>query len=219
MRAPFFVTAATGTADLLAAELAALGIEGREVQGGVACEGGLADAYRACLESRIGMRVLWQLARFPAADAEGLYSGVRDIDWAAQLGADGTLAVDFSGSLPGVTHTQFGAQRIKDAIVDQFRERTGTRPSVDRESPALQIAERLAKRGVRLAYHDPLVPSVTLKAADAPLQSVATPDAGDYDLVLVVVVHPGHDHGFLDDAEHVLDATYRTPGGRVRHAV
>ena len=63
IRAPFFVTAATATADLLAAELAALGIEGaREVQGGVACEGDLAAAYRACLESRIGLRVLWQLA-------------------------------------------------------------------------------------------------------------------------------------------------------------
>src|SRR5690606_18969422 len=59
MRAPFFVTAASGTADLLAAELAALGIGGaREVQGGVACEGELADAYRACLESRIALRVL-----------------------------------------------------------------------------------------------------------------------------------------------------------------
>ena len=78
MRAPFFVTAATGTADLLAAELVALGIEGaREVQGGVACEGDLADAYRACLESRLALRVLWQIARFPIADAQALYDGVR----------------------------------------------------------------------------------------------------------------------------------------------
>ena len=75
MRAPFFVTAAAGTADLLAAELAALGIEGaREVQGGVACEGDLAAAYRACLESRLALRVLWQIARFPVADAQALYA-------------------------------------------------------------------------------------------------------------------------------------------------
>jgi 23S rRNA (guanine2445-N2)-methyltransferase / 23S rRNA (guanine2069-N7)-methyltransferase len=152
MRAPFFVTAAGGTADLLAAELAALGIVGaREVQGGAACEGGLADAYRACLESRLGLRVLWQLARFPVADADALYAGVRAIDWAAHMDAGGTLAVDFSGSVPGITHTQFGAQRVKDAVVDQFRERTGTRPSVDRESPMLRINAHAARGGLTLA--------------------------------------------------------------------
>ena len=152
MRASFFVTAATGTADLLAAELAPLGIaEAREVQGGVACEGELASAYRACLESRIGMRVLWQVARFVVADAQALYDGVRGIDWAAHMDASGTLIVDFSGTVPGITHTQFGAQRVKDAIVDQFRERTGERPSVDRESPNLRINAHAARSAVTIA--------------------------------------------------------------------
>jgi 23S rRNA (guanine2445-N2)-methyltransferase / 23S rRNA (guanine2069-N7)-methyltransferase len=152
IRAPFFVTAATGTADLLAAELAALGITGaREVQGGVACEGELALAYRACLESRLALRVLWQLARFPVADANAMYAGVRAIDWAAHMDADGTRAVDFSGSVPGITHTQFGAQRVKDAVVDQFREATGTRPSVDRESPAVRINAHAARGAVTIA--------------------------------------------------------------------
>ncbi len=152
MRAPFFVTAATGTADLLAAELAALGIEGaREVQGGVACEGDLAAAYRACLESRIALRVLWQIARFPVAGPDALYAGVRETDWAVHMDASGTLAVDFSGAVPGITHTQFGAQRVKDAVVDQFRERAGTRPSVDRESPSLRINAHAARGALTLA--------------------------------------------------------------------
>ena len=152
IRAPFFVTAATATADLLAAELAALGIEGaREVQGGVACEDDLAAAYRACLESRIGLRVLWQLARFPADDASALYAGVRDIDWSAHMDASGTLIVDFSGVMPGITHTQFGAQRVKDAVVDQFRERTGARPSVDREMPTIRINVHAARGSVTIA--------------------------------------------------------------------
>ncbi len=151
-RAPFFVTAAAGTADLLAAELAALGIEGaREVQGGVACESSLADAYRACLESRLALRVLWEIARFPVADAGALYAGLREIDWSAHMDTDGTLAVDFSGSVPGITHTQFGAQRVKDAIVDQFRERTGTRPSVDRDSPMLRVNVHAARGAVTVA--------------------------------------------------------------------
>ena len=152
IRAPFFVTAASATADLLAAELAALGIEGaREVQGGVACEGDLAAAYRACLESRIGLRLLWQLARFPVADAQALYAGVRGIDWSLHMGATGTLIVDFSGAVPGITHTQFGAQRVKDAVVDQFREASGERPSVDRESPTLRINAHAARGAVTIA--------------------------------------------------------------------
>ncbi len=149
---PFFVTAAAGTADLLAAELAALGIEGaRETRGGVACESGLAAAYRACLECRLGLRVLWQVAHFPVADANALYAGVRGIDWGSHMDAGGTLAVDFSGSVPGVTHTQFGAQRVKDAIVDQFRERSGKRPSVDRDAPTLRINAHAAHGAVTIA--------------------------------------------------------------------
>jgi 23S rRNA (guanine2445-N2)-methyltransferase / 23S rRNA (guanine2069-N7)-methyltransferase len=152
IRAPVFITAATGTADLLAAEVAAFGFEGeREVQGGVAAETDLAGAYRACLGSRLALRVLWQLGRFPATDAEALYAGIRAIDWSAHLDADGTLAVDFSGSLAGVTHTQFGAQRVKDAIVDQFREATGRRPSVDRAAPWLRVNAHAARGAVTIA--------------------------------------------------------------------
>ena len=67
------------------------------------------------------------------------------------MDADGTLAVDFSGSVPGVTHTQFGAQRVKDAVVDQFRERTGTRPSVDRDAPTLRINVHASRGAVTVA--------------------------------------------------------------------
>ena len=121
------------------------------MQGGVACEGELAAAYRACLGSRLGLRVLWQIAHFPVADATDLYAGVRDDRLAAHLDVDGTLAVDFSGNVPGITHTQFGAQRVKDAIVDQFREATGTRPSVDRESPTVRINVHAARGALTLA--------------------------------------------------------------------
>jgi nucleotide sugar dehydrogenase len=94
------------------------------------------------------------------------------------------------------------------------------KPGVEdhRESPALQIAARLAERGAQVSYHDPLIASVDVAGA-GPLQSVTAPEADDYDLVLIAVVHPGHPYGFLADAEHVLDATYRTPGGQTRHAL
>jgi UDP-N-acetyl-D-mannosaminuronate dehydrogenase len=94
------------------------------------------------------------------------------------------------------------------------------KPGVEdyRESPALQIAARLVKRGAQVSYHDPLIPSVGVKGAGT-LTSVATPQADDADLVLVAVVHPGHSYDFLREAEHVLDATYKTPGGQVRHSL
>jgi UDP-N-acetyl-D-glucosamine dehydrogenase len=94
------------------------------------------------------------------------------------------------------------------------------KPGVEdhRESPALQIAARLAERGARVSYHDPLIASVDVRGAGT-LESVTAPHADDYDLVLIAVVHPGHSYAFLSDAEHVLDATYRTPGGRTRHAL
>ena len=79
-------------------------------------------------------------------------------------------------------------------------------------SPACQIAQQLAECGADVAYYDPLV-------EDAGPARDADPDPSAYDLMVVAVTHPGHDYGFLDGAQHVLDATYTTPGGRVRHAL
>ena len=136
----FFVTGAPGTTDLLAEELRALGIaDAREVYGGAEGQATLEQAYRVCLWSRVGLRALWRIAEFPVTNESELYSGVRGIDWSEHMGEKDTLAVDFSGSVQGIDHSQFGAQRVKDAIVDQFREKTGERPSVDRAAPTLRI--------------------------------------------------------------------------------
>jgi 23S rRNA (guanine2445-N2)-methyltransferase / 23S rRNA (guanine2069-N7)-methyltransferase len=147
-----FVTAATGTIDLLAAELVSFGIAGvREAPGGASCDASLAGAYRICLWSRLGLRVLWRLDDFPASTAEDLYAGLRRTDWSAHMAVGGTLAVDFAGAVAGITHSQFGAQRTKDAIVDQFRERTGERPSVDRQSPDLRVNVHAARGRITVA--------------------------------------------------------------------
>ncbi len=147
-----FVTAATGTADLLAAELTTFGVEGvREAAGGAAGEATLEQAYRICLWSRLGMRVLWRIDEFPVSNADELYAGLRRTDWSAHMDVGGTLAVDFAGAVPGITHTQFGAQRSKDAVVDQFRERSGERPSVDRQSPDLRLNVHAARGSVTVS--------------------------------------------------------------------
>src|ERR1700759_1105469 len=94
------------------------------------------------------------------------------------------------------------------------------KPGVEdyRESPACTITRHLADRGARVDYYDPLVESADIPGVGS-LISVAGPVAADYDVALIVTVHRGFDYGFLADCGDVLDATYRTPGGRRRHTV
>ncbi|WP_129775564.1 bifunctional 23S rRNA (guanine(2069)-N(7))-methyltransferase RlmK/23S rRNA (guanine(2445)-N(2))-methyltransferase RlmL [Peristeroidobacter soli] len=139
-----FVSCPPGVADLTAAELRDCGAtQTREFKLGVQAEGSLEVAYRACLWSRTASRVLLPLGTFPAATQEELYQGISSIDWQQHLNPTGTLAIDFGGSSSGITHTHFGALKTKDAIVDQFRERTGERPSVQLEQPDVRIDVRL----------------------------------------------------------------------------
>ncbi len=135
-----FATAPKGLEPLLAEELRNLDAAAVQIgRGGVAFQGTLATAYRACLWSRTANRILLPLAGFSAIDPDALYQGVYAIYWEQHLSPDGTLAVDFNGAGSQITNTQFGAQKVKDAIVDRLRERFGRRPSVERERPDLRI--------------------------------------------------------------------------------
>jgi 23S rRNA (guanine2445-N2)-methyltransferase / 23S rRNA (guanine2069-N7)-methyltransferase len=136
----FLASAPRGFADLLARELAACGaLQPRERSTGVAFAGTLESAYRACLWSRIANRVFLELAHFEARDADEFHAAVRRIDWAAHLGPATTLACDFSGRHPAITHTHFGALKLKDGIVDALRLATGTRPDVALERPGVRV--------------------------------------------------------------------------------
>ncbi len=148
----FFVTAPKGTEDLLAAELRACGIARPQPgAGGVAFSGDLESAYRVCLWSRVANRVLLSLARFAAPSPEKLYAGVRKLDWSEHLTADGSLAVDCFVRSSNITHSHYAALKVKDAVVDQFRERHGRRPSVDLERPDVRLNLYLFRNQARLA--------------------------------------------------------------------
>ncbi|MEJ2381536.1 MAG: bifunctional 23S rRNA (guanine(2069)-N(7))-methyltransferase RlmK/23S rRNA (guanine(2445)-N(2))-methyltransferase RlmL [Gammaproteobacteria bacterium] len=135
-----FATAPKGIASLLVDELRALGaLNVAETRAGAAFEGDQELAYRACLWLRTANRVLLPLARFAAASPEALYAGVQSVDWGGHMDAAGTLAVDFSTSGSRIRHSHFGALKVKDAIVDQFRDRCGQRPSVELQRPDLRI--------------------------------------------------------------------------------
>ncbi|MDZ4179273.1 MAG: THUMP domain-containing protein, partial [Coriobacteriia bacterium] len=136
----FFAPTAPGLEDLLAEELRALGADRvRAARAGVSFSGPLAIAYRACLWSRTASRVLMRLVEVPANSAEELYDKVRAIRWEEHVAADGSIAVDFTGARSPITHSHYGALKVKDAVVDRFRDRTGGRPDVETDAPDLRI--------------------------------------------------------------------------------
>ncbi len=136
----FLASVPRGLADLLAKELTAFGAsEMRERTTGVAFSGTLETAYRACLESRLANRVFLEIARFEAASAESFYASARALDWSQHLGPRTTLACDFSGKHPTITHSHFGALKLKDAIVDALREATGARPDIALDKPGVRV--------------------------------------------------------------------------------
>ncbi|WP_297811270.1 bifunctional 23S rRNA (guanine(2069)-N(7))-methyltransferase RlmK/23S rRNA (guanine(2445)-N(2))-methyltransferase RlmL [uncultured Methylophaga sp.] len=137
----FTVTAARGMLDLLADELRQLGLKKfKQEQGNIRFSGTLEDAYKVCLWSRVAIRVLMPIAHIAAETPEQLYEGVSAMPWEDHMEAeDGTLAVDFNSFRSKIKHSQFGAQKVKDAIVDRFRAATGLRPSVDLYQPDLRI--------------------------------------------------------------------------------
>lgn len=132
--APFelFATAGPGTEGALRDELRELRFRGvRADRGGVHFRGDLVEAGRACLESRIAVRVLVKLAELDAPDERALYDGVRSIDWDPWITPRHTIAVSAVARASRLFHTRYLAQKTKDAVVDQLRDRHGARPSVD----------------------------------------------------------------------------------------
>lgn len=145
-QARFFATAAKGTEPLLRDELNELGLPRvRADRGGVHFGAERRDAFRACLWSRIAQRVLEPVAEFQSPDEDALYEGVRAFAWRRVLTAEHTLAVRAACRSSRLTHSQYIAQRSKDAIVDQLREQLGARPNVDRHAPDVQLFVHLVK--------------------------------------------------------------------------
>ncbi|ABI57294.1 bifunctional 23S rRNA (guanine(2069)-N(7))-methyltransferase RlmK/23S rRNA (guanine(2445)-N(2))-methyltransferase RlmL [Alkalilimnicola ehrlichii MLHE-1] len=146
-----FAACPRGLEPALVEELARLGVaQPRAQRAGVAWEGDLESALRACLWSRLASRILLGLSTVPVEDADGLYQAARDLPWEDHLLPGDTLAVDFHGSNAAIRHTRFGAQRVKDGVVDRMRAVGHPRPSVDTAAPDLRINAVLAGGRLRL---------------------------------------------------------------------
>jgi putative N6-adenine-specific DNA methylase len=132
----YFATCARGLEPVLAGELNALGAVSVETgRGGVRFRGDHALLYRANLWLRTAVRILRPLLEVKVQSPDELYDAVRTMNWSDFMSPDHTLAVDCNVRDSAITHSQYAARRVKDAICDQFRERTERRPSVNPEQP------------------------------------------------------------------------------------
>ncbi|MBX2807704.1 MAG: bifunctional 23S rRNA (guanine(2069)-N(7))-methyltransferase RlmK/23S rRNA (guanine(2445)-N(2))-methyltransferase RlmL [Cellvibrionaceae bacterium] len=147
-----FATCPKGLETLLLEEVSALGADGvRETVAGVYFSGEAALLYRVCLWSRLANKILLPLATLSVENDAELYQGVYSIPWEEHMQVDATLRVDFLGSNQLIRNTQFGAMRVKDAIVDRFQHRDGARPSVAKTQPQITINARLSKGQLHLS--------------------------------------------------------------------
>ncbi|PNS09729.1 bifunctional 23S rRNA (guanine(2069)-N(7))-methyltransferase RlmK/23S rRNA (guanine(2445)-N(2))-methyltransferase RlmL [Solilutibacter silvestris] len=135
----FFASCARGLEYLLVDELTALGCKATAATAGVNVRGTQLDAQRALLWSRLASRVLWPIAEFACADEAALYAGALDTDWTLHLYARQTFAIDAHVSGEGISHGGFAALRLKDAMVDRYRQERGERPDVDTAAPDVRF--------------------------------------------------------------------------------
>jgi len=129
-----------GLEEVLANELSSLGAEKIEVGNRVVrFSGDKALMYRANLELRTALRILVPIHRFRVRHQNELYKKVQQVDWSKYLDLTDTLAVDAVTNSDFIRHSHYAALKTKDAIVDQFRDKTGRRPDVDIKTPTIRL--------------------------------------------------------------------------------
>ena len=135
-----------GLEPVLANELTQLGA--KNVQVGrrmVSFTGDKEMMYRANFQLHTAIRILKPIKHFKALSADDVYEGVKDIDWTEYLSLDKTFAVDSVVFSEEFRHSKFVAYKVKDAIVDQFREKTGNRPNISVSNPDMRLHIHIAE--------------------------------------------------------------------------
>ncbi|MEJ2669474.1 MAG: bifunctional 23S rRNA (guanine(2069)-N(7))-methyltransferase RlmK/23S rRNA (guanine(2445)-N(2))-methyltransferase RlmL, partial [Gammaproteobacteria bacterium] len=150
----FFATCPKGLELLLEQELASLGaVSCRVAVAGVYFSGDTQLAYMVCLWSRLANRVLLQLAAGKITSDDDLYHLARTVPWHTLFSVEARIHVEFIGTNDEIRHTRFGAQRVKDAVVDHFVAHAQARPSVDFILPDIRLCAYLSKGTVSLALN------------------------------------------------------------------
>ena len=135
-----------GLENVLAKELTELGAN--NVQTGrrmVSFTGNKEMMYKANFHLHTAIRILKPIAHFKAKSADDVYEEVKKIDWTQYIGTDKTFAVDSVVFSEEFRHSKFVSYKVKDAIVDQFREATGIRPNISVTNPDLRLNMHIAE--------------------------------------------------------------------------
>ncbi len=141
-----------GLEEILADELKNLGAQNIELLNrAVKFSGDTALLYRANLELRTAIKILVPIFQFEFKDQEDFYKQVRKYDWSKNITTEQTLAINSAVNSEHFTHSKFVALKTKDAIVDQFRDTFGVRPSIDTADPDLRINVHIFKNQCTLS--------------------------------------------------------------------
>ena len=141
-----------GLEPVLAKELTQLGANNIQIgRRMVSFTGDKETMYRANLQLRTAIRILKPISHFKALSADDVYEKVKAIDWEQYLSLDKTFAVDSVVFSEEFKHSKFVSYKVKDAIVDQFREKTGKRPNISVANPDIRLNMHIAEDNCTLS--------------------------------------------------------------------
>jgi putative N6-adenine-specific DNA methylase len=137
---PYHAKTLKGFEQILAGELRDIGAdEVRPVNRGVDFSGSASMLYKANYCARTALRILKPVARFKAFDEDKLYRKIREIDWSEFMTYKQSFAVDAVTFSKVFRNNHYVELKVKDAIADQFRDKTSLRPSVDLRNADIRI--------------------------------------------------------------------------------
>lgn len=149
---PLIAKTVSGLEEVLADELHNLGAQNIEIlHRAVGFEGDKELLYKANYCVRTALRILKPIGEFSARDEDSLYKGIQKTNWETYFGLDQTFAIDAVVSGNVFNHSQYAALKVKDAIVDQFRDKLGSRPSVNTYNPDFRLNVHIVNERVELS--------------------------------------------------------------------
>ena len=149
-----FVPCAAGVESFLAYEVAQItGLPARDIQtlrGGVQLQASWRAAMQLNLHSRLGMRVLIQLAHQPYASEDDIYNAASAVAWEMWFTAKQSFRVEITAQHSPLKSLNFATLRVKDAVADRFRDKSGVRPDVDTQRPDVRVHVHLTDKMLTL---------------------------------------------------------------------
>lgn len=166
-----------GLEEILAEELRTLGAKDVEIiKRAVRFKGDLKLLYRANYEARTALRVLVPFYNFKAKTEKELYDGFYKFNWQDYFSLKDTFCIDSVVFSDFFKHSKFAALKAKDGLVDQFRDKTNRRPSVDTSNPTVRINMYISNDVVSLSLDSSGIPlfkrGYRMQTVEAPINEV-----------------------------------------------